>query len=195
MLKPNNNNNNDNLNGMLFLNGEINNDSAKSIIKEIVKLNQKNELDYIQLLINSQGGYTSSGFAIIDIMLWSEIPIYTTGFGLIASMGLLIFMAGEKGYRVISPRTSILSHRFNAQISGSHSKLLAFRKEEDLMHTRIVDHYLEYSNLKSQKEIETLLLQDYDVWLTADEAVKYGLADIIENKKKKNQRYYEGENV
>lgn len=195
MLKPNNNNNNDNLNGMLFLNGEINNDSAKSIIKEIVKLNQKNELDYIQLLINSQGGYTSSGFAIIDIMLWSEIPIYTTGFGLIASMGLLIFMAGEKGYRVISPRTAILSHRFNAQISGSHSKLLAFRKEEDLMHKRIVNHYLEYSNLKSQKEIETLLLQDYDVWLTADEAVKYGLADIIENKKKKNQRYYEGENV
>ena len=175
------------LEGMLFINGAVDNSSAESIIREIVSLNQKDELDFIQLLINSQGGYTTSGFAIIDVMRWSHIPIYTTGLGMIASMGLLIFMAGEKGHRVITPRTSILSHRFSAGIQGSHSNLLAFRKEEDLMHDRIVAHYLEYSNLKTRKQIEKLLLQNHDVWLTSDEAIQYGLADVIENTNKRSK--------
>ena len=182
-----NDNKKNELEGMLFINGAIDNHTAESIIRDIVSLNQKDELDFIQLLINSQGGYTTSGFAIIDVMRWSHIPIYTTGLGMIASMGLIIFMAGEKGHRVITPRTSILSHRFSAGIQDSHPNLLAFRKEEDLMHERIVEHYLEYSNLKTRKQVEKLLLQDHDVWLTAEEAIQYGLADIIENPKKRSK--------
>jgi ATP-dependent Clp protease, protease subunit len=53
-----------------------------------------------------------------------------------ASMGLLVFMAGEKGRRVITPRTSILSHRFFSVIEGNHSQLMAGRKELALEHER-----------------------------------------------------------
>ncbi len=173
------------LEGVIFLSGVINEQTAESVYKRIIEINRSNDIEFIQMIINSCGGYTSSGFGIIDIMRWSKIPIFTTGIGMIASMGLLVFMAGDKTHRVITPRTSILSHRFYACVGGNHSQLLAFRKEEDLMHKRIIQHYLEFSNLKTEDEVEKRLLKDTDVWLSCREAVKFGLADIIEGDDRK----------
>ena len=73
---------------------------------------------------------------------------------MIASMGLLFFMTGEKGRRVIPPGTSILSHRFSSINMGNHSQLIASRKEEDLEHQRIIEHYMAYSSVKNQKVLE-----------------------------------------
>jgi len=99
---------------------------------------------------------------------------------MIASMALLIFMTGEKGHRVITPRTSILSHRYSAFSFGNHSQLIAGRKEQDLEHERIINHYLSYSGIKSREELERFLLKDVDTWLMPEEAIQYGLADVIE---------------
>jgi ATP-dependent Clp protease protease subunit len=63
---------------------------------------------------------------------------------------------------------------------GNHSQLLASRKEQDLEHARIVEHYLRYTNLNSREELEKHLLRDVDTWLSAEEAVQFGLADIVE---------------
>ena len=104
---------------------------------------------------------------------------------MIASMGLLIFMTGEKGRRVITPRTSILSHRFSAFNFGNHSQLIAGRKEEDLEHERILQHYLTYSNIKDKVELEKYLLRDVDTWLSPDEAIQHGLADRVEQLRRK----------
>src|SRR5208337_4776589 len=98
--------------------------------KQIIEHNIKGGVGQIQMVINSPGGTCAAGFSIIDIMEWSRLPIYTTGIGMIASMGLLVFMTGEKCRRVITPRTSILSHRFSAFNFGNHSQLIASRKEE-----------------------------------------------------------------
>src|SRR5512138_95473 len=135
--------------GIIYISGAIDGGTAESVCKEIIDLNIKGEVNHIQMIINSPGGSCPAGFSIIDIMEWSRIPIYTTGIGMIASMGLLIFMTGEKGRRVITPRTSILSHRFSAFNFGNHSQLIASRKEEDLEHERILRHYLDYSCIKS----------------------------------------------
>ena len=145
----------------------------------------KGETNQIQMIINSPGGSCPAGFSIIDMMEWSRLPIYTTGIGMIASMGLLIFMTGEKGRRVITARTSILSHRFSAFNFGNHSQLIAGRKEEDLEHERILTHYLTYSKIKDRPELEKYLLRDVDTWLSPDEAIEYGLADVIEPVRKR----------
>ncbi|MBN1365916.1 MAG: ATP-dependent Clp protease proteolytic subunit [Syntrophaceae bacterium] len=171
--------------GIIYLSGEINITSAESICKEIIEHNIKRNVSQMQLIINSPGGICSAGFSIIDIMEWSRIPIYTTGLGMIASMGLLIFMTGESGHRVITPRTSVLSHRFTAMNMGSHSQLIAGRKEEDMMHERVVLHYLTYSKIKDRAELENYLLRDVDTWLTPEETVQYGLADVVEPARKK----------
>ena len=146
--------------------------------KEIIEYNISEKLDHIQLIINSPGGSCSAGFAIIDIMEWSRLPIYTTGIGMIASMGLLVFMTGQKGKRVITPRTSILSHRYSAMSWGNHSQLLAGRKQQDLEHQKIIDHYLGYSGINSKEDLEKYLLREVDTWLSPEEAIELGIADI-----------------
>ncbi len=170
--------------GIIYLSGDIDTASAETICKEIIEHNIKGDVSQMQMIINSPGGSCTAGFSIIDIMEWSRIPIYTTGLGMIASMGLMVFMTGEKGHRVITPRTSILSHRYTAVTHGNHSQLIAGRKEEDMMHERGVQHYLTYSNVKDRAELENYLLRDVDTWLTPEEAVKYGLADIVEPTRK-----------
>jgi ATP-dependent Clp protease protease subunit len=172
--------------GIIYISGSIDGGIAESVCKQIIEYNIKGEVNQIQLLINSPGGSCPAGFSIIDIMEWSRIPIFTTGIGMIASMGLLIFMTGEKGRRVITPRTSILSHRFSAFNFGNHSQLIAGRKEEDLEHERIISHYLNYSSIKDRKDLESYLLRDVDTWLSPEEALEYGLADRIEQMRKRN---------
>lgn len=171
--------------GIIYISGPITGTTAESVCKEIIEYNIRAEVNQIQMIINSPGGSCPAGFSIIDIMEWSRIPIYTTGIGMIASMGLLIFMTGENGRRVITPRTSILSHRFSAFNYGNHSQLIAGRKEEDLEHERILQHYLTYSSINNKDELEKCLLRDVDTWLTPDEAIQYGLADIVEALRKR----------
>ncbi len=166
--------------GIIYLSGQIDEGTSESVCKEIIEFNIKGETDFIQMIINSPGGSCTSGFAIIDMMEWSSLPIYTTGIGIIASMGLLIFMTGAKNRRVITQRTSILSHRFSGITIGNHSQLLASRKEEDLTHQRIIDHYLRYTNFTDKLELEKELLQDVDTWLSSEEAIKFGIADKVE---------------
>lgn len=164
--------------GIIYLSGSIEDSTARTVCEQILEINLAGEVETIQLIINSCGGSCSAGFAIIDLLEWSKIPIHAVGLGQIASMALLIFMAGTK--RIITPRTSILSHRFSALSAGSHAQLIAGRREEDLMHQRILDHFRRYSRLKTDQEVESKLLRETDVWLTPEEAVEYGLADIIE---------------
>ena len=167
--------------GIVYLTGDIDNGSAENVSKEIIEHNIKADVGQIQLIINSHGGSCAAGFSIIDIMEWSRLPVYTTGIGMIASMGLLMFMAGEPGRRVITLRTSVLSHRFFAMSVGSHSELIARRIEEDMMHERVIQHYLDYSNVKDRAGLEGYLLRDVDTWLTPEETVQYGLADMLLN--------------
>ena len=166
--------------GIIYLSGGIDSSTAQSVCEQIIEINVAGEIDHIQMIINTQGGSCTNGFAIIDIMEWSRIPVYTAGIGMIASMGLLVFMAGEKGRRVITPRTSILSHRYSSISIGNHSQLLAGRKEENLMHDRIVSHYLQYSAFDTKDKLEETLLRDVDTWLSPKEAINYGIADIVE---------------
>ena len=67
----------------------------------------------------------TDGFALIDIIHGSRLPIWTVGIGMLASMGLMIFMAGEKGHRVLTPNTLILSHQWSGVDSGKEHELVS----------------------------------------------------------------------
>ena len=171
--------------GIIYISGAVEDGMAENICKQIIEHNIKGDVSQIQIIINSPGGTCSAGFSIIDIMEWSSLPIFTTGIGMIASMGLLIFMTGEKGRRVVTSRTSILSHRFSAMNIGNHSQLIAGRKEEDITHERVIQHYMTYCSIKDRQELENYLLRDVDTWLTPEEAVQFGVADIVEQRRKR----------
>lgn len=168
-------------NAIVYLSGQLDAAKAEEIGKRIIGLNLE-ATDKIRMVINSPGGFTSAAFAITDLMAWSRLPVCTTGLGEICSGGLIILMAGAKGSRVITPNTSILSHRFSWWGGGSHGELIAKRREEDLLHRRLLRHYRTHTKLKRDKDIEAKLLRDTDTWLSPEEAVAYGIADKVLSK-------------
>jgi ATP-dependent Clp protease protease subunit len=133
---------------------------------------------HLHLIINSPGGTLHSCFALIDVMRGSAIPVHTTGLGLVASCGLITFMAGEKGYRVLTPNTSILSHQYSGGAVGKEHELVAAQREQELTADRLIDLYKKCTGLP-QKKVRELLLPASDLWMTAKEAVAYGLADKV----------------
>jgi ATP-dependent Clp protease protease subunit len=167
--------------GIVYVSGDIDTAKSETICTKIIEHNLR-PLDCVQLILNSPGGSVPDGFAIIDVMEWSRLPVRTTALGMLGSMALLVFMAGAKGHRVLTPRVSILSHRYAWWSFGRHSELIARRKEEDLTHARILEHYRQHTKIKSDEELQRTLLGETDTWLTAEEAVAFGIADAIENR-------------
>ena len=164
----------------LMFNKEFTNDSTGDAIEFIIERNlmRKDRPKCIKMIINSPGGSLSAAFALVDTMKGSKIPIYTYGLGEIASCGLMTFIAGEKGKRFITRNTAILSHQYSWFTIGKHHELMSSVKEFTNTHERILEHYKKCTGL-SEKDIRKYLLPAEDVWLTAKEAVKYGIADEV----------------
>ncbi|OUW75545.1 MAG: hypothetical protein CBD74_14265 [Saprospirales bacterium TMED214] len=156
-------------------------ESTAPIVKWVIEKNllpDSERPEKLVLVINSPGGSVHAAFALIDTIKGSAIPVHTVGLGLIASCGVLTFMAGAKGHRMITPNTSILSHQYSWGSGGKEHELFARVKEFELSTKRMLDHYKKCTGM-SEKVIREVLLPAEDVWLSADEAVKYKIADKI----------------
>ena len=162
--------------------GDVTQESMKPLIDWIIaeNYNKDKKKKELTLGICSPGGDLNACFALVDIMKGSKIPIRTIGMGMIASCGLLMFISGEKGRRVLTPNTSILSHQFSWGSFGKEHELFAAVKEFDLTTQRMIDHYKKCTGL-SEKDIREYLLPPQDVWLSAKEAKKLGLCDSIQS--------------
>ena len=166
--------------GMYLLMGEISAESVKPVIEWILQANfvNKSRKKELLLMICSEGGDMSAAFALIDVMMSSRIPIKTVGLGQVASAGLLIFITGAKGRRVLTPNTSILSHQFTWESDGKVHELFARVKEFDLTQARMIDHYHQCTGM-SEEEIRATLLPPQDVWLSAEEALALNITDHV----------------
>lgn len=171
--------------GMYVFMDDVNSESMKPIIEWILVENHvvKKRKKELLLMICSDGGSVSDAFALIDVMKASSIPIKTVGLGSIASCGLLIFMAGAKGSRILTPNTSILSHQYSWGSDGKAHELFSITKEFNLTQDRMVAHYKECTGL-NEEQIRQTLLPPSDVWLTAEEALGLGICDFISDLKK-----------
>jgi len=165
--------------------GDIDTDSAKSLVAWILNQNMQQErCSMLNLFICSSGGELGAAFAIIDIMNTSNIPIRTVGLGQIASAGLMIFMNGSDGERILTPYTSIMSHRFSAGSEGKFHELVAMQKEFELTHERMFEHYRRCTQM-SDERIEQYLLPAQDVYMNAGLAYELGLCDVVKDVSKR----------
>ena len=167
-------------NGMYVFMGEVDHESIKPAIEWILHENfvVKRKRKELLLMICSEGGDMSSAFALIDVMHSSLIPIKTVGLGVIASAGLLIFIAGHRGRRVLTPNTSILSHQFSWSTEGKAHELFATMREFELTQARMVAHYEACTGLDPE-QIRKHLLPPQDIWLSAEEALALGICDHV----------------
>lgn len=167
-------------NGIFVLMDQINHATCRDAIKWIMNHNlSDNPLPQLTLIINSPGGDVHAAFALIDTMKASSIPIKTVGLGLIASCGFLIFIAGQKGKRILTPNTSILSHQYSWGSKGKEHELYARVREFELSTERMINHYKKCLSMTEAK-IKEILLPPQDVWLSATEAKRLKICDKIE---------------
>ena len=165
--------------GMYLLMGGINAETCKPVIEWILK-NELIDDPWVKLkmFINSPGGNLCDAFAVIDVMRGATAKISTVGIGEISSAGLLIFMSGAKGHRLLTPNTAILSHQFSWGSYGKEHELFAAQKAFDVTSTMMINHYKKCTGL-SEKKIREFLLPPEDRWLTANEALKLGICDTV----------------
>jgi ATP-dependent Clp protease protease subunit len=169
--------------GIFILSDEITHVNTTDAIEFILECNllaKKDRFQNITLIINSPGGDLTAAFALIDIMQGSRIPVHTLGLGQISSAGLLIFMAGKKGFRTLTPNTSILSHQYAWGSYGKEHELVAVIKEFTLTGKRMLNHYMKCTGIP-EKKVKEILMPSSDVYLDATEAVKYNIADKVVN--------------
>ena len=160
---------------ILFLSGQVDSVSMDTMVAQMLYLNSVDHRD-ICLYINSPGGDVLSGLSLIDTMNFIESEVSTTCLGMAASMGAVLLSCGKKGKRYVLPHSRVMIH----QVSSSQKGTLA-DMEIELEQTRRCKQDL-YKILaencgKTFEEIENDC--DRNNWFIGDEAIKYGLADII----------------
>ena len=166
--------------GISIFMGDVKSETISPIVDWILAANlSKKPHKELTLGICSPGGDLNACFALIDVMKGSSIPIKTIGMGMIASCGLLMFISGTKGKRILTPNTSILSHQYTWGSYGKEHELFATVKEFELTTERMINHYKKCTGL-SDKAIREKLLPPHDVWLDANQAKRLGICDRIQ---------------
>ena len=161
---------------IIFLSGTITDELANSVIAQILFLESDNPNKDINLYINSPGGSVSAGMAIYDTMQYIKSDVNTICIGTAASMASILLMAGTKGKRSALPHSLVMIHQplggFEGQASdiAIHANHILSIREE--MYETIMKH--------TGKDKKTVIKDtDRDNFLTAQEALKYGIIDRI----------------
>lgn len=150
-----------------------------SIIRFWNKVDEENNIPVeerqpIKLYINSPGGYLTSAFSIIDTIKLSKTPVYTIAMGDVYSGGFFIFLVGDKKYSY--PHASFLYHEGSIENGGDANKFRNFAKFYEVLLEQLRQIVLKNSSI-TEEEYEKHIKDDW--WLTAEEAVKYGIVDEI----------------
>ena len=161
---------------IIFLTGEVNDQSASSIIGQLLFLESENPDKDISLYINSPGGSVTAGMGIYDTMRFIRPKVNTICVGLAASMGALLLSSGEKGKRYALPHSRVMIHQPLGGMQGQATELEIVARE--ILRTKAELNQILADN--TGKPVETVARDtERDYWLTAQEALEYGLIDRI----------------
>lgn len=159
----------------VFLWGQVDDKSAKHVIDRLLYLDALGHKE-IQLIINSPGGYVTSGFAIYDTITSIKSPVSTVCSGLAASMGSILLSVGAKGKRFIYPHARVMIHQPSGGASGQASNIEIQAKE--IIKTREIGARILSENC-GQPFDKVMKDFDRDYWMDAEESVAYGIVDGI----------------
>ena len=161
---------------IIFLGSEIVDDVANSIVAQLLFLESEDPEKDINLYINSPGGSVSAGLAIYDTMQYIKSPVSTICVGLAASMGAVLLAGGAKDKRFALPNSEIMIHQPLGGARGQASDIEIHAK--NILRTRELLNKILASH--TGQDFETIAKDtDRDNYMTAEEALKYGLIDKI----------------
>lgn len=161
---------------IIFLNGEVNDVSANIVIAQLLFLESEDPDKDIYLYINSPGGSVSAGLGIYDTMNFIKPDVGTICTGLAASMGAFLLCSGAKGKRICLPNSEVMIHQPLGGAQGQATEIEIAAKH--ILRTKERLNRIIAANCgKSIEEVANDT--DRDNWLSAEEALAYGLIDEI----------------
>jgi ATP-dependent Clp protease protease subunit len=161
---------------IVFLGAAINDDVANIIIAQLLFLEADNPEKDIYVYINSPGGVVSSGMAIYDTMQHLRAPINTICMGMAASMGSFLLAAGTKGKRAALPHSRIMMHQPSGGAQGTAADIEIQAKEILYLRGKMHELYARHTG-QALSQIEHDM--ERDRFMSAEEAVAYGLVDTV----------------
>ena len=169
---------------IIFLGEDVNSTTASLVIAQLLFLESEDPDREISLYINSPGGSITDGMGIVDTMNYIKCPVSTICVGLAASFGAVLLANGEKGKRFATPNAEILIHQPLIGGNGIAGQTTEIKiQAEHMIKTRSKLNKL--LSDKTGQSIETIEKDtERDHWMTAEEALQYGLIDGIMDKRK-----------
>ncbi|MCM3127606.1 MULTISPECIES: ATP-dependent Clp endopeptidase proteolytic subunit ClpP [unclassified Paenibacillus] len=161
---------------IIMISGEIEDQMANLIVAQLLFLTAEDPKKDIQLYINSPGGSVTAGFSIYDTMKFIEPDVSTICTGMAASFGAMLLTAGTKGKRFALPNSEIMIHQPHGGSRGQASDI-RIQADRILKHRELLNRILAESTGQPIERIEKDT--DRDHFMTAGEAVEYGLVDKV----------------
>lgn len=165
---------------IIFLTGEITDETANSVVAQLIFLEGKDPEKDISLYINSPGGSVSAGLAIYDTMNFIKCDVTTICVGLAASMGAFLLSSGAKGKRFALPNSEIMIHQPLGGAQGQASDIEIQANHIKKIKEKINKVLSEQSGQPLEKVQKDT---DRDFYMSAEEALEYGLIDKIFDKR------------
>jgi ATP-dependent Clp protease protease subunit len=173
---------------IIMLDTDVNEQTASSIVAQMLFLESESPEKDILFYINSPGGSVTAGLAIYDTMQFIKCDVSTIVLGQACSMGSFLAQAGAKGKRIVLPEARTMIHRVSSGTPGTrgsvHVQDLQFEdakrsfEESVRINKRLTELYVRH-NTKEKTYEELYETMKFDTFLSADEAVAYGLADEV----------------
>ena len=161
---------------IIFLGEEVTEMTANVVVAQLLHLANENPDKDIQLYINSPGGSVYDGLAIYDTMQYIAPDVQTIGIGLQASMGAFLLSSGAKGKRFVLPNARVMIHQPSSGTRGKVTDQEISLRESIALKERLATIMADNTGQKLDK-IKADMERDY--WLSAADAVAYGLADEV----------------
>ena len=168
---------------IIFITGEITDETADSVVAQLIFLEAKDSSKDISIYINSPGGSVTAGMAIYDTMNYIKCDVATICIGLAASMGAFLLAAGTKGKRIALPNAEIMIHQPSAGTKGQITDMAIHLKRLEIIKKRM-NTILAENTGRSVEEVTAAC--ERDNFMSAEEAKEFGLIDkILVNKTEK----------
>jgi len=161
---------------IIFLGDAVDDHVANIVIAQLLFLESQDKTKDIKLYINSPGGSVTAGLAMIDTMNLIKPDVATICVGMAASMGAMLLSAGKKGKRFVLPNSEVMIHQVLGGAEGQASDI-KIRAERIIKMKDMLNHMLSENTGQSFAKVEKDTDRDY--FMTAEEAVAYGIVDKI----------------
>ncbi len=168
---------------IIFLDGEIDDAKADLVVAQLLFLESEDPKKDINLYINSPGGSVTAGLAIYDTVQYLRADVSTICMGQAASMAALILAGGAAGKRLILPSSRVMIHQPWGGVQGQSSDIAIHAKEILRLKKLSIDFLVKHTG-QSEERVAADIERDF--FMTASEAVEYGIVDTVLGREEKN---------